>query len=126
MKKIFFLLYTLSVALFIVLKIFSPTKEIYRAYNLIPFKTLERYGKAFPSRWSLVNIIANVLPFALEGIFIKKLFYWNFLSLFSVICAIIIIIELLQVVLMLGTFDIDDIWMNSLSVFIGYVLSKRK
>jgi glycopeptide antibiotics resistance protein len=96
-------------------------------YNIIPFKTITDYIKASShinkNIW-MSNLFGNVLAFFPLGIFLPWLFkrligFWRttttvFLATSSV--------EILQFVTRVGSFDIDDIILNTIGGAIGYLL----
>ncbi|MDD3172264.1 MAG: VanZ family protein [Herbinix sp.] len=95
-------------------------------YNLEFFKEIKRFIKyrellGFES--FVVNILGNILAFAPFGFLLpllkikyRKFFYTTFLCLlFSVS------VELVQLLLKVGIFDVDDIMMNTTGGIIGYV-----
>lgn len=119
------LLYAFVLITVVILKLPFSLHYEDMTYNLIIFNTIRKYENIFPSLWSVTNLIGNIIPFVILGILLKATFNWNFLFVCAVIYAGLVIIELLQLILLLGTFDVDDIWLNLVSVIVGY-LSKRK
>jgi len=96
-------------------------------YNFIPFKEIRRfivYRETLGISVMITNIIGNVAGFVPFG-FILPLIYKNkrkwwlitFLTMeFSMV------IELLQLLLKVGSCDVDDVILNTLGGFLGYVL----
>ena len=96
-------------------------------YNIIPFKTISNYIKASShinqDIW-ISNLFGNVLAFLPMGFFLPLLFrrfngFWKtagavFLATSSV--------EVLQFVTRVGSFDVDDIILNTVGGVIGYLL----
>lgn len=99
--------------------------EIYRA-NLVPFKTISGYIKLIAKgtirNIAVLNLGGNLLlalPFALYlPYYFKPLRKWW--KTFFLVVIIILIIELVQLVSGRGSFDIDDLILNSLGVLLGY------
>lgn len=103
------------------------------SYNLIPFHTIRLFLRCLmpPFRPSLVqmgliNLFGNVILFVPLGFFppvifpqlncLWKLLLWAFL--------LMLIVELLQMLLLVGTFDIDDLILNLSGTAVGYGLLK--
>ncbi len=96
-------------------------------YNLIPLKEIGRfltYRESLGMRAVLLNIVGNVVAFVPFGIF---------LPVFSVRCRKIqmtvyysfelsLLVELLQLVTRVGSFDVDDLILNTLGGMIGFLL----
>lgn len=99
--------------------------------NLVPFRTvwlylrvLIRYPRPWLVRHAVVNLLGNVLLFVPLGLFPPLLLdgmkrYWKTLLLAAGIMASI---ELLQMLLLVGTCDVDDLILNLLGASIGYGL----
>lgn len=100
-------------------------------YNLVPLRTVFLYfdmgnGLSLTSR--LVNLLGNV------GVFIPFGFLIPFLqlrqvsllriSLYAVPC--ILLLEILQMLLHVGSFDIDDLLLNLLGIWTGYGFYRLK
>lgn len=96
-------------------------------YNLIPLNEIKRYllySDKFTTEQLLVNVFGNVLAFLPYGFFIpitldgyKSFFKVSLLSMFFSTC-----VELIQLLTRVGSFDIDDIILNTLGSMIGYIL----
>jgi glycopeptide antibiotics resistance protein len=98
-------------------------------YNLEFFKEIKRfikYRKALGFESFTVNILGNIIAFAPFGFLLpllnekyRRFFYVTFISiLFS------LSIELVQMLMKVGIFDVDDILLNSLGGILGYLLYK--
>ena len=96
--------------------------------NLIPFTTVIEMLVLLLSRqaasFAFINLAGNIVMFIPLGYLLPmiwtKLRSWQRIlqcGSLSVFC-----IELLQLVTLLGSFDIDDLWMNILGIMIGYGL----
>lgn len=97
-------------------------------YNLVPFAEIRRfivYRKQLGLRAFMLNVVGNVLAFVPCGFF---------LPVISVRCRrlsgcvlfgflISFIIECTQLAFRAGSFDIDDMMLNTLGVFTGFILS---
>ena len=100
-------------------------QENYR-YNLIPFKEIERFWKHrdLLGVHSLYNLAGNVLGFMPAGFFIptlwekRKGFFFTVLLTFEMS----LLVEILQLVFRVGSFDVDDLILNTLGGVLGYLL----
>lgn len=96
-------------------------------YNLIPFKEISRFinNADLLGIWaSLANVAGNVLAFVPFGLFLPvvsnhKFGFWG-MTMLSLDLSLFI--ELLQLVLKVGSFDVDDLLLNTLGGVIGYVI----
>jgi glycopeptide antibiotics resistance protein len=96
-------------------------------YNLVPFKEIKiylRYRSYFTFELFFVNIVGNVLAFLPFGLFMPLIFdkSRNFFlvlleSIFFSGC-----IETIQLITMVGSFDVDDIILNTIGGIFGYIL----
>ena len=95
-------------------------------YNLVPFAEIKRYlsyRNKIGSFHVMVNLLGNVVCFIPFGFVIPILTQkQTALRMFLLGMSASVLVELLQLVSMLGTFDVDDIILNTLGVLIGYVL----
>lgn len=95
-------------------------------YNLVPFKEISRYFRYYSvvgPLLFLINMVGNVAAFVPFGFFLpiisrrsKK--WYNTVMLgfgFS------LILETLQLIFMVGSFDVDDMILNTLGAALGYV-----
>ena len=99
------------------------------SYNLTPFRTIGMYIKYFRSFnieiW-LTNLLGNVVVFMPLGILLP-IIYRKARGFFSILLITMItsfIVECTQLVLRVGSFDIDDIILNTLGGIIGYLTYK--
>ncbi|MGE7879216.1 VanZ family protein [Peribacillus muralis] len=108
----------------LVLLFFRPKGQVY-SYNLIPFSTILSYASnELDGLVSFYNLSANVglfIPFGLyllsgEGKVVTALTKFLFpLTLISTI-------EISQLVLRRGSLDVDDLILNMMGVYLGYLL----
>ena len=94
-------------------------------YNLIPFYEIMRfirYRKVLGMEAVLLNLLGNVLAFLPFGSFLpmfskrcRKFWYTAFYSL-----ELSLLVELIQLVTKVGSFDVDDIVLNTLGGMLGY------
>lgn len=99
--------------------------EDYR-YNLELLKEIKRfirYREVVGFESFAVNILGNILAFAPFGFFLpllnkkyRRFFYATFLSILFTL-----VIELMQMFLRVGIFDVDDILLNTIGGMLGYI-----
>jgi glycopeptide antibiotics resistance protein len=106
----------------IMLLFFRPSDQNYHTWNLTPFSTISFYlnGDINPLV-AFYNLAANIGLFIPFGIFIL-LHIRTAQALVLIPCAGIAAIEITQFLTKRGSLDIDDIILNLLGVFIGYLL----
>ena len=124
-KQIFHvIIFLYSFGLFILL-FFRPENQSYGTVNLIPFETIYFYlSKQSNFLISIYNIGANIVLFLPFGL------YYRYLKMNSTMRQLLVIaicsistIEAVQFITRRGSLDIDDLILNTLGVFIGYILS---
>lgn len=96
-------------------------------YNLEPFTEIKRYLNHIPelgSFYVILNLIGNVVCFMPLGFVLPVLTYrkWGLVKITIISFLASLFVELLQLVTKLGSCDIDDIIMNTLGGFLGYIL----
>lgn len=95
-------------------------------YNLVPFREIGRFLKHYRTLGLsavFLNLAGNVLVFVPFGMFLPLLAYrfrrfWYMLLLsfeFS------LIIELIQLISKVGSFDVDDLLLNTIGGALGYL-----
>lgn len=99
--------------------------------NFVPFQTVTEYYRGYRNGnvnplIAATNILGNVFAFVPFAFFMPLLLssmkkFWNF---FIFIGVFVIIIELLQLVLMTGAFDIDDFLLNVTGATVFYGIFK--
>lgn len=96
-------------------------------YNLEPLRTVRLYfdmSNGVPYANRMVNLLGNVAVFAPVGLLLPlaapRYYSWVRLTVLSALC--IMLLELLQMLLHVGSLDIDDLLLNLLGVWAGYVL----
>ena len=92
--------------------------------NLVPFRTIETYISDLSFSVAFMNIFGNIIPFIPLGFLMPMAFpsQRNIIKTMISCFLIILSVEILQLVLFLGSFDIDDIILNLLSCFIGFII----
>lgn len=104
--------------------------ELYRSINLKPFVTLKLYWKllnstnAYLVRHAFINLVGNVVMFIPLGFFqpylLGSLRKWYKTLLTTTV--LILLVEVVQYVTGLGSCDIDDLILNLLGAWLGYIL----
>ncbi|ADL04200.1 VanZ family protein [Lacrimispora saccharolytica] len=99
------------------------------AYNLTPFKEIRRfivYRHVVGWESFLLNIVGNIVGFMPCGFFLpvisrrsRRWFNTVLLSFLFSLC-----IETIQLVFKVGSFDVDDMILNTLGGILGYILYK--
>ena len=109
-------------------ELFVSGRTAFESVNLIPFSSIGGYifGDADGvGRFAFGNIVGNIVIFVPLGAFLPlfkkdKRFVLNFL----IISGISLLVELIQGLLAIGTFDIDDLILNSLGGLVGILAYK--
>ncbi|MGN0348325.1 MAG: VanZ family protein [Roseburia sp.] len=105
----------------------TPGMHAYR-YNLTPFQEIKRflrYQDTLGTGAVLLNIVGNVAAFVPFGAFIPvfsrrcRNFFVTMLYSFE----LSLFVELLQLIFKVGTFDVDDLMLNTLGGVIGFLIS---
>ncbi|WHH61758.1 VanZ family protein [Petroclostridium sp. X23] len=95
-----------------------------RRYNLCPFKTMRDYfmnSHQYSFHILFINLAANIITFIPLGFYlslrVKRLN--NIVNIGVIATIITTTIEVMQFILNVGVFDIDDIILNTLGCIIG-------
>lgn len=96
-------------------------------YNLHLFQEIKRfiiYRKEVGFKSFIVNIIGNVLAFAPFGFVLPIISPSNrkFINILVLSFELTLGVELMQLLLKVGIFDVDDIFMNTIGGVLGYIL----
>lgn len=96
-------------------------------YNLTVFKEIQRYiqyREQLGWEYFFVNIFGNVLAFVPFGFFLPLFSEKNRSFIYVTVYTFeaSLVIELLQLVFRVGTFDVDDLLMNTIGGAIGCIL----
>ncbi|MEK4526314.1 MULTISPECIES: VanZ family protein [Paenibacillus] len=104
---------------------FTVCQWSYYQYNLVPFETIrpllmerERYNT---DTW-VKNLFGNIVLFIPLGIWIPWLFRRSrtFLTFTSTVVLLLLGVEVTQLITRVGSFDVDDIILNTIGAWIGY------
>jgi glycopeptide antibiotics resistance protein len=99
-------------------------------YNLVPFKTITnfiKYHEYVNFQTLMVNILGNVVAFVPFGVimpivFKKKEAYYYFHIVVIWAFLLSLTIEVTQIVMSVGAFDVDDLILNTFGAIIGYLV----
>lgn len=99
-------------------------------FNLKPLSTIRHFLRLLDSnngglrRHAFVNLVGNVIMFTPLGIFLPKL--WPALRKFGrfllTVVLAIVAVELIQLVALVGTCDVDDLLLNVFGAAVGFAL----
>ena len=93
-------------------------------WNLIPFASLRVQLAQLPQAWAWQNLLANVLAFLPLGLLLPpavprcRSLRWTA----AVSLAVILSIEVFQLLTRLGSFDVDDLLLNFPAALLGWGL----
>lgn len=95
-------------------------------YNLVPFREIKRFLKHYRSLGLsavILNIVGNVLVFVPFGGFLPLLAhrFRNFWYMLLFSFEFSLCIELIQLVSKVGSFDVDDLLLNTMGGALGYM-----
>jgi glycopeptide antibiotics resistance protein len=100
--------------------------EQYR-YNLVPFREIRRfikYREIVGWKAFFVNVIGNIIAFVPFGMLMPRLSgrmkHWYLVTLLALEFSFAV--EVVQLVLKLGCFDVDDLILNTAGGLFGYVV----
>lgn len=101
---------------------FGGTRE--GVSNLIPFKTILFYLKGHNGYLiASINILGNIIALVPLGLLVPFVFQkMNWTKMVILASFVGLAIELTQLILHIGIFDIDDIILNGLGVLLGYYI----
>lgn len=129
-KKWSFILFCLYCAVMLWL-LFGRETMANRHYNLVPFRTIRLFLRCFEPplrpnlvRMGLVNLLGNILMFLPLG-FLPPAFIPQLNRLWKVLLAALLVMalaEFLQMLLLVGTLDVDDLILNLAGTALGYAL----
>lgn len=98
-------------------------------YNLIPFKTIGNYLKYrdyVDSKTLWINLMGNIIAFIPMGFFVPVLFKKGrgLIKVFLFSAMFSLLMECFQYIFVVGTFDVDDVFLNTWGGMIGFFLFK--
>ncbi len=99
--------------------------------NFKPFYTIDNYinvifhyPESFYYRHCITNLLGNIVLFIPAGYLLPRLFgtMRKFIVFFLTVLVVMLFVESLQLLTLLGSFDVDDIILNISGMLIGYIL----
>lgn len=105
----------------------QPDKIFTRPGNYTPFREISRglESLSLSDPFASLNLVGNILAFIPFGIFVPMLITSKvglFKRVFILSLALSLSFELTQLVLFIGTFDVDDLILNTCGGVVGYAL----
>lgn len=105
----------------------NPENRAQYSYNLIPFKEIRRfivYRELLGWRAVVLNIFGNMAAFMPFGFFLPEIWdqvnHWYTTTLLGFVFSLSV--ETVQLVGRVGSFDVDDMILNTVGAFAGYLL----
>lgn len=103
--------------------------EVFTEYNLVPFHTIMNYINAtgyINTSIVITNLAGNILAFMPLGFFLPLLFerYLKFRKTILVVIASTLTVECLQYIFRVGSFDVDDLILNTVGGILGFLVFK--
>jgi glycopeptide antibiotics resistance protein len=103
--------------------------EAFTEYNLVPFHTIMNYINAtgyINTNIIITNLGGNILAFMPLGFFLPLLFKrcLKFRNTILIVMASTFTVECLQYIFRVGSFDVDDLILNSVGGVIGFGVFK--
>lgn len=122
-RTIYITLFVAYIGALVGLELFKITVGSWRSYQLIPLVTVfDNISKG--NTHYILQVLMSIIVFIPLGVFIRirqnrisKAFIFGFM--------ISLAMEVLQFALGVGTFDVDDIILNTLGTIIGFVLASK-
>lgn len=124
-KQIVFIGLSLYSLCLLILLFMRPSNQTYDSYNLLPFNTINFYfsGTVNPLI-ACYNLAANVglfIPFGMAALLLINKKTAFLLAIVPII--IISLIEFVQFITQRGSLDIDDLILNVVGIYLGYLLT---
>jgi glycopeptide antibiotics resistance protein len=103
--------------------------ESFTEYNLIPFHTIMNYINAtgyINTSIVITNLAGNILAFMPLGFFLPLLFKrcLKFRNTMVIVIASTLTVECLQYIFRVGSFDVDDLILNTVGGILGFGIFK--
>jgi len=125
--KILFVLYIIFVFYFLLIsEIYGRTGEMQEYhYNLVLFREIKRfwnYRRQLGIFATATNLLGNVLIFLPFGFFMAMASkYRSFLSTLVYSFALSLTVEISQLFMKVGCFDVDDLLLNTIGGMLGFI-----
>ncbi len=134
--KFFYGVYTILLIYFVILKFSFNIEDTlsrieyfrdngFDKINITLFSTIKMQLSNLDKSWAIQNILGNTIPFIIYGILFELSFKLSTFIAMIINILFIVVLESIQLFLYIGTFDIDDILLNSFSIFLGIVVIKK-
>lgn len=109
--------------------IFSRSVQFeYIQYNLTPFTEINRYiqGRNLATELSIINLLGNIVVFMPFGILVPMISQKERRSymIFLLTVELSLVIEVIQLFTRRGSFDVDDLLLNTVGGLLGYAVYK--
>ena len=106
---------------------FTYAEYMRRFTNFIPFKTIIEYVQRYAHGYwylSTVNLLGNLALFVPMGMALPCLFKKlnRFWKVILTVLGMVVLVEIVQGILRVGSVDIDDVLFNVIGAMIGYGL----
>lgn len=105
----------------------NNTEDLAYRYNLVLFREIKRfwtYRKVLGMTAVLLNLVGNVVGLMPFGAFLpllaKRVRRWYIVTCLTFLFSLVI--ETTQLLFKVGSFDVDDLLLNTIGGFLGYLL----
>jgi glycopeptide antibiotics resistance protein len=105
----------------------AQTTDVSLNVNLVPFNEIKRFvsflGDTTYGSMAILNLAGNIVLFMPMGFLMPCVFRkFGFLQTVVLSCILSFVIESVQLYTKLGSFDVDDIILNTIGAIIGFLL----
>ncbi|CAI6087291.1 VanZ family protein [Cohnella sp. JJ-181] len=103
-----------------------PGNVLYRwqSANLTPFRSISVYLQRLSEPFDFVNLFGNIALFVPLGVFVALLTRSGWAGMTVRAFGVSLALECAQIVFMMGSFDVDDLILNTLGGLLGYGLCR--
>ncbi len=132
--KILFYIYTFFLIFFVLFKFNFTIEDLVQTIKNFREVNYKRINLEFLNsikmqinildRWAILNLFSNTIPFIIYGFLFGFSFDFNVVKSILINVIFVLFLELIQLIFVIGTFDIDDIFLNVLSIIIGIIFVK--
>ncbi len=126
--KILFVIYIVFIFYFLLIsEVYGRTGEAgERHYNLVLFREIRRfwtYREQLGAFATLANLLGNILVFVPFGFLMAMASkYRSFLNTIFYSFVLSLVVEVTQLFLCVGSFDVDDLLLNTVGGLLGYLV----
>lgn len=107
---------------------FVINRYYWDSHNFIPFKTITEYllSDHIPLIIRIENLLGNIIGFVPFGFLLPSIMkkFYNWKRVLAATFALSLTFEMAQLVFRLGSFDVDDLILNTLGGVFGFFLYK--